>query len=71
MRKAFDGTGRAIGEGDAKVAASALLRGEKLATNDLQFFKRAKDLGLNVEYVGSGNAAANAAKYVPQPVTIP
>ncbi len=71
LRKAFDGTGRAIGEGDAKVAASALLRGEKLATNDLQFFKRAKDLGLNVEYVGSGNAAANAAKYVPQPVTIP
>jgi RHS repeat-associated protein len=71
LRKAFDGSGRDIGEGDAKVAASALLRGEKLATNDLQFFKRAKDLGLNVEYVGSGNAAANAAKYVPQPVTIP
>jgi hypothetical protein len=47
----------------------AVLRGEKLATNDLQFFKRAKDLGLNVEFVGSGDAATNAANYVPRPVS--
>jgi predicted nucleic acid-binding protein len=63
--------GRVLADADARVAASALLKGEKLATNDLQFFKRAKDLGLNVEYVGSGDAAAKAAAYVPKPVTIP
>ncbi|MEZ4312945.1 MAG: hypothetical protein R3F14_33400 [Polyangiaceae bacterium] len=56
---------------DARVAATALLRNEKLATNDLQFFKRAKDLGLKVEYVGGGAAAKKAAAYVPTPVVIP
>ena len=33
-----------------------------------QFFKRAKDLGLDVEYVGID---PRAAAYVPQPVVIP
>ena len=36
------GTPRRISLSDARVAASAYLRGEKLATNDLQFFKRAR-----------------------------
>lgn len=41
IEDAFVGTDRSISASDARVAASALLRGEKLATNDLQFFKRA------------------------------
>jgi hypothetical protein len=71
LERAFVGTGRSISTEDARVAATALLRNEKLATADFQFFKRAKDLGIDVEFVGSGTAAANAAKYVPQPVIIP
>ncbi len=63
--------GRVLADADARVAASAYLRGEKMATNDLPFFKRAMDLGLNVEYVGTGNAATKAANYIPQTVTIP
>lgn len=63
--------GRVLHEPDARVAASAYIRGERLATNDLPFFRRAKDLGLQVEYVGSGPSAAKAAAYVPMPVTIP
>ena len=66
---AFHGTDRVIKAADARVAASAWLRGERLATNDLPFFKRAKDLGLDVVYVGRGNAAINAANYVPRPVS--
>ncbi len=62
---------RVLREADARVAASAFLKSESLATGDLQFFKRAKDLGLTVEFVGSGRAAALAAAYQPRPVTIP
>ena len=62
---------RVLRDGDARAAASAFLTGEKLATNDLQFFKRARDLGLDVEYVGSGAAARRAANYEPRPVRIP
>jgi predicted nucleic acid-binding protein len=40
---------RTIHEGDARIAASAFLKGERLVTSDLRFFKRAKDLGLDVE----------------------
>ena len=56
---AFKSTDRVIRPG-ARVAATALIKGEKLSTNDLQFFKRATDLGLNAEYVGSGEAAKKA-----------
>ena len=62
---------RVLREADARVAASAFLKNEDLATSDLQFFKRAKDLGLKVEFVGSGRAAALAAAYQPRPVMIP
>jgi hypothetical protein len=70
LQRAFTDA-RVLADADARVAASAFLRNERLATNDLQFFKRARDLGLSVEYVGTGDAAARAANYVPQPVTIP
>ena len=68
LRRAFEGTGRALSEADSRVAASAFLRGEKLGTNDLRFYKRCKDLGLDVEYVGTDPRAAN---YEPELVTIP
>jgi len=70
LRGAFP-DGRVLGYWDSQVAASAYLRGERLATGDLQFFKRARDLGLNVEFVGTGNAAARAGAYVPRPVPVP
>ncbi len=71
LENAFAGTGRAISAEDARVAASAFLRKETLATADLQFFKRAQDLGLSVKFIGSGNAAVKASAYVPQKVVIP
>ncbi len=73
LRSAFDGDplGRTLHEGDARVAATALLKDEALATGDLRFFKRLRDLGLRADFVGSGRAAAAAAAYVPQPVGIP
>ena len=70
LQRAFT-DGRTVSDADARVAASAYLRGERLATNDRQFFYRARDLGLDVEYVGTGEAAARAANYIPRPVTIP
>jgi RHS repeat-associated protein len=71
LEKAFQGTGRVISTPDANCAASPFLRNSTLGTADLQAFKRAKDLGLNVEYVGTGKAAEKAAAYVPKPVTVP
>jgi predicted nucleic acid-binding protein len=56
---------------DARVLATAFLARERLATGDLQLFKRARDLGLAVDFVGSGPAAARAAAYVPRPVVLP
>lgn len=64
LRSAFT-DGRALGYWDSQVAASAFLKGERLATGDLQFFKRALDLGVKVEFVGTGRAAQRAAQYVP------
>lgn len=66
LRGAFT-DGRVLGYWDSQVAASAFLKGERMATGDLQFYKRAMDLGLNVEYVGTGNSALKAAQYVPKP----
>lgn len=71
LQRAFAGTGRSLGDADAHVAATAYLKGERLATGDLKFYKRAFDLGLDVEFVGTGPAAARAAAYRPDPVTIP
>jgi predicted nucleic acid-binding protein len=64
LRGAFT-DGRSLGYWDSQVAASAFLKGERLATGDLQFFKRAMDLNLKVEFVGTGRAAQRAAQYVP------
>jgi hypothetical protein len=50
---------------DARVAATAYLTGERLPTNDLHFYKSARELGLDVEYRGTGPAAAKAATYTP------
>ena len=70
IEDAFAPTDRVISPADARVAATSYLQGRKLATADLQFYKRARDLGLDVEFVGKGNAATKAAAYVPDPVTI-
>jgi predicted nucleic acid-binding protein len=56
---------------DARVAAAAFLANQRLATGDLPLFKRARDLGIAADFVGSGAAAARAAAYVPRPVPIP
>jgi predicted nucleic acid-binding protein len=69
LRTAFT-DGRVLAIKDSRIAATAFIKGERLATNDLQFFKRALDLGINVEYVGSGNAAAKAANYVANLVNV-
>ena len=70
LQRAFPDA-RVLSDADARVAASSFLKKERFATNDLRLFKRAKDLGLNVEYVGSGASAAAAARYIPNPVAIP
>jgi|SRR6516225_193759 hypothetical protein len=66
-----DPWGRIIHENDARVAATAFIKKEKLATGDLKFFKRGLDLGLQMEFIGSGNAKAKALAYVTKPVQIP
>jgi hypothetical protein len=73
LQAAFVGDvqGRTLRLQDARVLATAFLRKEALATADLQLFKRARDLGLAVLFVGAGRAAARAAAYVPRPVMIP
>jgi hypothetical protein len=71
IERAFVGTGRAISAEDARVAATAFIKGERFATADLQFYRRARDLGLLVEFVGSPQNSARAAAYVPRPVIIP
>jgi predicted nucleic acid-binding protein len=62
---------RTLREEDARVAASAFLKQERLATGDIQLFKRAKDLGLEVDFVGTGQTAARAVAYQPRIVSIP
>jgi len=73
LQAAFQGDPqkRSLGEADARVAASAFLRTEALATADLKFFKRLRDLGLIADFIGTGRALARAAAYQPRPVTIP
>jgi hypothetical protein len=73
LQAAFDGDPfhRILREEDARVAATAFLKRQRLATGDLQLFKRAKDLGLDVDFVGTGQAAARAAAYQPRTVSIP
>jgi predicted nucleic acid-binding protein len=73
LQGAFLGTSpqRVLHRPDARVLATALLKNESVATHDLRLFKRARDLGLAVVFVGSGRAAARAAAYAPQPVTVP
>jgi RHS repeat-associated protein len=65
FQAAFPPGGPRLFEEDARIAAEAFLRGEKLGTADMKFFKRAWDLGLNVEFVGSDpKAIAEAANYM-------
>jgi predicted nucleic acid-binding protein len=71
LQQAFAHTERKLGTKDARVAATAYLKGEPLATGDLRFYKRALDLGLRIEFVGTGKAASLAAAYQPDLVTIP
>jgi hypothetical protein len=73
LQAAFQGDPqrRSLGEADARVAASAFLKTEALATADLKFFKRLRDLGLIADFIGTRRALARAAAYQPRPVTIP
>lgn len=66
-----DPWGRIIHKSDAKIAATAFIKKEKLATGDLRFFKRGLDLGLQMEFIGSGKAKIRALAYVAKPVQIP
>ncbi len=73
LQAAFVGTvpGRVLRLPDARILATAYGKNERLATGDLQLFKRARDLGLAVVFLGSGRSAARASAYVPRSVTIP
>jgi len=73
LQSAFSGDalGRRLSVADAGIAATARLKAERLATGDLQLFKRARDLGLEVDFVGTGRAAARALGYHPRLVIIP
>lgn len=71
LRASFAGTNRILHNFDSEVLASAYLRGERVATGDLQLFKRGRDLGINIEFVGNGRSAQLAAQYRPQPVPPP
>ena len=73
LQNAFHGDPhrRALHAQDAKVLAAAFLVGEPLATSDLRLFKRGRDLGIPVDFVGSGRAAAVASAYAPQWAVIP
>jgi predicted nucleic acid-binding protein len=73
LPNAFQGDSlhRVLHREDARIATTAFLTHEPLATGDLQLYKRARDLGLVVDFIGSGPAVAIAAAYVPQPVVIP
>lgn len=68
---------RALGLMDSRQLAASKLTGIDIVTYDLQIFKRAKDLGLNVHFLdlskgpGIGKAAQKAINYVPQSVTTP
>jgi predicted nucleic acid-binding protein len=56
---------------DALILGVAFLTGDCLATGDLKLFKRARDLGVSVEFVGSAAAARRAAGYAPRIVVVP
>ena len=66
-----DRLGRILHPADARVAAGAFVMTETLATGDLQLFKRCRDLGLSVEFIGSAPATTKANAYVPQRLGIP
>jgi hypothetical protein len=66
-----DAQGRLLRLPDGRILATAFLKGEGLATGDLQLFKRGRDLGRAVVFVGGGRAATRAAAYSSRPVTIP
>jgi hypothetical protein len=70
LQTAFHGDpwGRILSLEDARVAATAFLKREWLATGDLRFYRRALDLGIPV---GTTRAAATAAGYRPRPVIMP
>ena len=72
LQAAFQGdpVGRVLRLPDARILATALLKGEHVATGDLQLFKRASDLGLSVSFIGSGQSVARASTYTPRPVSI-
>ena len=65
LQAAFSGDPlrRTLSAADASVLATAFLKGEWFATNDLQVFKRALDLGIQAEFVGTGRAATLATVY--------
>lgn len=73
LQRAFvgDRLGRVLHSQDAKVAATVFVKNEVLTTGDLQFFKRARDLGIRVDFIGTPRVTAKAHAYVPRPVTVP
>jgi hypothetical protein len=70
FQDAFKGTRRAISDTDAMQMAGAVLSKRRWVTADIGAYKRAVDLGIDVEYVGDAAQRAQQAKYVRQPVTV-
>jgi len=72
LQQAFvgDRLGRMLQLADARVLVTAFLTAECLATGDLQLYKRARDLGMLVDFLGGGRAAVRAITYVPRPVVV-
>ena len=70
IEKALQAVGKTIKRPDAITAANSLLTKETLVTADVDFAKRAMDLGLKVDFFGTGNSAKNVANYKPTPVKL-
>lgn len=71
LRSAFSSTDRILDIQDSRVATTAWLRGELLATGDLRFYKRLRDLGIDAEFIGATGPSVKAERYVPSRVQIP
>ena len=70
LRNAFAESGRVLSDTDAMNAAGAFLRGETFVTSDYGAARRAMELGIKVEYVGSAEKAAKVGNNL-QPVSPP
>jgi hypothetical protein len=73
LRSAFDGDvfGRTLHEPDSRILSTGWILKETITTADLHLYKRARDLGMDVSFLGSGRAFNLAMNYQPRLVIIP